>query len=329
MQHILVTGGAGFIGSAFIRFVLRDAARSCRIINYDALTYAANLENLSGFENHPRYLFIQGNILNQALIEKTLLEQEIDTLVHFAAETHVDRSIASAQPFIETNVSGTLALLEAVRKFPHIHFHHVSTDEVYGALGEGGSFNERSHYRPNSPYAASKAASDHLVRAFAHTYNLSTTISHCGNNYGPGQHPEKLIPLMISHCLENKPLPVYGKGNQVRDWIFVDDHVAAIWEIIRHKKRGETYDIGGNHEELTNLELLHLLLKLLSEHTKRPLEHYTSLIRFVTDRAGHDFRYAVDSTKITQELGWRPTTSLPLGLKRTIRWYTSRDSKRG
>lgn len=316
---LFVTGGAGFIGSAFIRYLLRSPDFTGRILNYDLLTYAGNLESLKGFRTHPRYRFVQGDILNQPLVEKLLLEQEIDTVVHFAAETHVDRSIASAQPFIETNVKGTLLLLEAVRKFPPIHFHHISTDEVYGSLGESGAFNENSPYRPNSPYAASKAASDHLVRAFAQTYGISTTISHCSNNYGPHQHVEKFIPLMIHNCLKKKPLPIYGRGSNIRDWLYVDDHAEAIWHILQKGKKRQTYDIGGK-TELSNLEMLHALIDLIQ--SERPGE-YHSLIRFVQDRPGHDFRYALDTSKIEQELQWRPKISLKEGLLRTIRWYSS------
>jgi dTDP-glucose 4,6-dehydratase len=316
-SSLLVTGGAGFIGSAFIRYLLRSDEFKGKILNYDLLTYAANLEFLKGFENHPRYRFVQGDILNQPLVEKLLLDHEIDTIVHFAAETHVDRSIASALPFIETNVKGTLSLLEAVRKFPQIHFHHISTDEVYGSLGEGGVFNENSAYRPNSPYSASKAASDHLVRAFGQTYGVSTTISHCSNNYGPCQNVEKFIPLMIHNCLKKKPLPVYGRGSNIRDWIYVDDHAEAVWRILQLGKKGEVYDVGGK-TELSNLELLHLLIDLI--HSQRPGD-YRSLIRFVQDRPGHDFRYALDPSKIENELGWQPKTTLNDGLLRTIRWY--------
>lgn len=314
--RLFVTGGAGFIGSAFVRYLLRNPEFNGKILNYDALTYAGDLNFLKGFQNHPRHKFVQGNILNQKLIESLLLEHEIDTIVHFAAETHVDRSIASAYPFIETNVMGTLSLLEAVRKFPHIHFHHISTDEVYGALGERGKFDENSRYRPNSPYAASKAASDHLVRAFGQTYQLSTTISHCSNNYGPCQNREKFIPLMIHNCLKRLPLPVYGRGANIRDWLYVDDHVEAIWRILQRGKKGQVYDIGGK-TELSNLELLYLLIELVEKI--RPGE-YHPLIRFVQDRAGHDFRYALDATKIEKELGWSPKTSLQEGLLRTVQW---------
>lgn len=320
LKRLLVTGGAGFIGSAFIRHLLRSSDFDGKIVNFDLLTYAGKLENLDGFQNHPRYLLIQGDINHQSLVEKILEEQEIDAIVHFAAETHVDRSISSARPFLEANVMGTLSLLEALRKFPHVHFHHISTDEVYGSLGESGSFNEHSPYRPNSPYSASKAASDHLVRAFTQTYRLSTTVSHCSNNYGPGQFPEKFIPLMIFHCLQGKPLPVYGRGANIRDWLFVDDHVEAIWTILQKGKSGQTYGIGGG-TELSNLELLHLLIDLLAKETKAAPETYRSLIRFVEDRPGHDFRYSIDSSKIEKELSWKPSISLQEGLARTVRWY--------
>jgi len=320
VKRLLVTGGAGFIGSAFIRHLLRGSEGPDLIVNFDLLTYAASLENLDGFHNHPHYRFIQGDIRNQPLIEKILEQDEIDAIVHFAAETHVDRSIASARPFLEANVMGTLSLLEAVRKFPHVHFHHISTDEVYGSLGESGSFSEHSTYRPNSPYSASKAASDHLVRAFAHTYGLSTTLSHCSNNYGPGQYPEKFIPLMILNCLSEKPLPVYGRGSNVRDWLYVDDHAEAVSSILQKGRKGETYDIGGS-SELSNLELLHLLIDLLAKTTKVDPQRYRSLVRFVEDRPGHDFRYAIDARKIQGELGWRPKTELQKGMIRTIQWY--------
>lgn len=311
LKSLLITGGCGFIGSAFIRYLFRSPPFSGRIVNLDLLTYAANPQPIS----HPRYSFVKGDIRDQPLVERLFCKHSIDTVVHFAAETHVDRSIADAMPFVETNIKGTLSLLEAVRKFPHIHFHHISTDEVYGSLGKEGFFSEQSPHRPNSPYAASKAASDHLVRAFAHTYSLSVTFSHCSNNYGPGQYPEKLIPLMIHNALSGKPLPVYGEGAEMRDWLYVDDHAEAIWTILQKGKRGETYDIGGNGER-TNLALLHQLLAILKEETGIDAK---PLIRFVPNRPGHDFRYAIDSSKIQQELGWRPMTSLEEGLKKTVR----------
>lgn len=321
LSSLLVTGGAGFIGSAFIRYLLRDSQFSGRILNLDALTYAADLKSLNGFHTHPRYHFLQGNIRNQALIETVLLEHEIDTVVHFAAETHVDRSIASAYPFVETNVLGTLSLLEALRKFPSVHFHHISTDEVYGSLGESGQFHEGSLYRPNSPYSASKAASDHLVRAFANTYGLSTTLSHCSNNFGPYQNKEKFIPTMILGCLKSSFLPIYGRGTNIRDWLYVDDHAEAIWNILQFGKKGEIYDIGGD-TEFSNLELLHLIIELLAKKMKKPSDSYLKLIQFVADRPGHDFRYAIDSAKLKKELSWRAKTSIQEGLKRTIHWYT-------
>lgn len=325
LDRILVTGGAGFIGSAFIRWLLRLPDFRGRILNLDKLTYAANLRLLQPLEGHPRYRFIQGDILNQKLIVDLLETHEIDVIVHFAAETHVDKSIASARPFIETNVQGTLSLLEAVRKFPELHFHHISTDEVYGSLGESGSFSEISPYRPNSPYAASKAASDHLVRAFSRTYGISTTLSHCSNNYGPGQHSEKFIPLMISRALEGKPLPVYGRGANVRDWLYVNDHAEAIWRILYLGKQGETYDIGGG-QELTNLDLLKKLLEILSDETGHSLRNYHNLIRFVSDRPGHDFRYAIDNSKIRENLGWEPNMGIDYGLRKTVRWYVRGNS---
>jgi dTDP-glucose 4,6-dehydratase len=314
---LLVTGGCGFIGSAFIRKLLHTPTFTGKIINLDLLTYAARLENVSEFANDDRYYFVQGNICDQPLIEQ-LLSQGVDVIIHFAAETHVDRSIASALPFIETNVLGTLSLLEAVRKFPHVRFHHVSTDEVYGSLGKSGSFDENSPYHPNSPYSASKAASDHLVRAFVHTYNISATLSHCSNNYGPGQYPEKLIPLMIERMIEKKPLPVYGRGANVRDWLYVDDHAEAILAILQFGKKGETYDIGGG-EELSNLDLIHVLIEIIAKETGVESAEYRSLIRFVEDRPGHDFRYAIHSAKIHKELGWSPKTSLHEGLSKTVK----------
>ncbi|MBF8262784.1 MAG: rfbB [Parachlamydiales bacterium] len=320
LDRILVTGGAGFIGSAFIRFLFRLSDSAPHVVNLDVLTYSANLELLKAVDHHPRYRFIQGDINDQTLIESILAEEEIDAVVHFAAQTHVDRSIASAAPFIETNVKGTMALLEAVRQFPEVHFHHVSTDEVYGALGESGAFNEQSPYRPNSPYAASKAASDHLVRAYANTYNLSTTISHCSNNYGPGQYPEKLIPLMILAALAKKPLPVYGRGHHVRDWLYVDDHAEGLWRILCRGQRHQTYDMGGLTER-SNLDLIRHLLEIIADETHRDVRDLNALVRFVEDRPGHDYRYAIDISKIKRELGWEPKIEIQDGLRKTVRWY--------
>lgn len=323
LNSLLITGGAGFIGSAFIRTLLRSSF-SGQIVNLDLLTYAGDLANLEECANHPHYHFIQGDINDRPLLLKLCAQYQIDTLVHFAAETHVDRSIESSSPFIDTNIKGTWNLLELIRSFPHIHFHHVSTDEVYGALGSSGFFNESSPYAPNSPYAASKAASDHLVRAYAHTYSLSTTLSHCSNNYGPAQHPEKFIPRMLTCCLEGKPLPVYGNGLHVRDWLYVEDHAEAILAILQRGRKNETYDIGAQ-TELPNVKLLYILIDLLKEEILIP----EPIIEFVPDRLGHDFRYAIDSSKITRELGWTAKTGLREGLKATVSWYLAKRKEVG
>jgi dTDP-glucose 4,6-dehydratase len=318
--NVLVTGGAGFIGSAIIRFLFSRSNFSGSIWNVDKLTYAANLSALAPVAASPRYHFLQADINDQPRIAELLEEAEIDLIIHCAAETHVDRSIDSALPFLEANVRGTLSLLEAARRFPRLHFHHVSTDEVYGSLPSEGFFTEESPYRPNSPYSATKAASDHLVRAFARTYGLSTTLSHCSNNFGPYQYPEKLIPLLITRALADAPIPVYGSGLNVRDWLYVDDHAAAVWEIARRGAPGEVYDIGGG-EELTNLALVRRALLHLAEATSVPVERYERLITFVNDRPGHDFRYAICAEKIERELGWRPIVDLDEGLRRTVTFY--------
>lgn len=317
--RLLVTGGAGFIGSSFIRVGLEKFPALEKIVNLDLLTYAAHEKNMAPFLHHPKHHFVQGNILDSAHVEKLCKEHAIEAIVHFAAESHVDRSISDPRAFIDTNIVGTFTLLEVVRKNPHIHFHHISTDEVYGSL-ENGFFTETSPYRPNSPYAASKAASDHLVRAWARTYNLSTTLSHCSNNYGPCQHQEKLIPLMISHCLQGKPLPVYGNGHNIRDWLFVDDHADAIWSILNEGKAGEVYDIGGQCEK-RNIDLLHTLIDLLAQKTSKDKQALLNLITFVQDRPGHDFRYAIDASKISYQLKWTPQHTLEQGLEKTLNWY--------
>ena len=319
-KRFLVTGGAGFIGSSFIRYGLQNILGCEKIINLDLLTYAANLKNLALVENDPRYLFVQGDIGDEALVEKLCVDHQIDAIVHFAAMSHVDRSIADPKAFYETNVGGTLSLLEVVRRFPRIHFHHISTDEVYGSLGDEGRFTENSPYLPNSPYAASKAASDHFVRAYAHTYGLSTTISHCTNNYGPCQHVEKFIPHMIYRCYHGKPLPIYGNGENVRDWIFVDDHSQAVWLILERGKSGQVYDVGGGME-VKNIDLLHALMELFAKRQGQNLSQLSSLVTFVADRPGHDFRYAIDCSKISQELGWRPSHTISSGIEKTIDWY--------
>ncbi len=319
-KRFLVTGGAGFIGSSFIRYGLQNILGCEKIINLDLLTYAANLKNLVPIERDPRYFFVQGDICDEALVEKLCLDHQIDAIVHFAAMSHVDRSIADPKAFYETNVGGTLRLLEVVRRSPQIHFHHISTDEVYGSLSQEGHFTENSPYRPNSPYAASKAASDHFVRAYAHTYGLSTTVSHCTNNYGPCQHVEKFIPHMIYGCYHRKPLPIYGNGVNRRDWIFVDDHSQAVWLILERGKRGEVYDIGGG-AELKNIDLLHTLIQAFAEAKQEDPRELSSLVTFIADRPGHDFRYAIDCSKIHQELGWRPSHTISTGIHKTIGWY--------
>lgn len=264
ISSILVTGGAGFMGSAFLRYLLQDLSFEGKVVNLDSLTYAANLLNLSSIEKDSRYHFVLGDIRNQSLLSSICEKERIDAIVHFAAETHVDRSIEDPMIFIETNVKGTSALLEVVKKFPHIHFHHISTDEVYGSLGKEDFFHENSPYLPNSPYAASKAASDHLVRAYGHTYGLSYTISHSVNNYGPGQFQEKFIPLMVLHCLTQKPIPIYGRGENIRDWIYVTDHADAVWQILTKGRSGHVYNIGSGCE-LKNIDLVSKVTTLLAE----------------------------------------------------------------
>ncbi len=319
LKNLLVTGGAGFIGSAFVRsaFARTDIAK---IVDLDALTYAGNMDNLAGLDP-ARHVFVRGDILDGALVTQLVDDHAIDTIVHFAAESHVDRSIHGPAEFIQTNVVGTMHLLDVVRARPAVHFHHVSTDEVYGSLPlDGGIFTEETPYAPNSPYAASKAASDHLVRAWARTYKLSATTSHASNNYGPFQFPEKLIPLMISNCLEGKPLPVYGEGKNVRDWLHVDDHADALWRILEDGVGGEVYDVGGGNE-WRNLDIVHLLCDQLAELRGEPATKYRDLITFVTDRPGHDLRYAIAGDKIADKLGWRPKHDFASGLRATIRWY--------
>ncbi len=315
---LLVTGGMGFMGSDFIRYLLCDTDFRGKIVNVDLLSYAANPENLKSIHTSPRYAFIQVDITNAKQIDQIILENEVDFIINFAAETHVDRSIAEPSPFMDTNIRGTYTLLEAIRMYPHIHFHQISTDEVYGSLGEGGTFTESSSYRPNSPYAASKASADHLVRAYINTYKISATLSHSANNYGPYQFPEKFIPLMITNALRQKSLPVYGKGINIRNWIFVRDHSKAIYEILQ--KGRDSYNIGGL-VEISNIDLLKKVLKILAEEERKSFKEYEKLITFTDDRAGHDFRYSLDTTKIERELGFYPMVQLEEGLRKTVRWY--------
>ena len=330
MKNILVTGGAGFIGSNFVRF-LQAYEKDVQVINLDALTYAGSLLNLEDIPDLDRHIFIRGDICDRSLVDDILHQYSIDTIVHFAAETHVDRSILGPGQFIQTNVIGTYTLLEAARQswmvdhtvpMDMVRFHHVSTDEVFGTLSpDDPPFNEETAYSPRSPYAASKAASDHLVRAYHHTYGLPVTISNCTNNYGPYQFPEKLIPLIILHARDGKPLPVYGDGQQVRDWLFVDDHCEAIWKILREGKIGQTYAIGGDNQP-ANLVIVETICEIMDEVSgNSPHVPHRQLIQFVADRPGHDRRYDMDITKIRTELGWEPRQTLTTGLVQTVQWY--------
>ncbi len=327
-HNILVTGGAGFIGANFIRYYLAQNSK-INIINLDLLTYAGSLKNLENLSDPARHHFVHGNICDAELVKKILHDYAIDTIVHFAAESHVDRSIQGPAPFIQTNINGTFTLLEAARLYwleeqgwnhERCRFHHVSTDEVYGSLATSDpAFTETTPYAPNSPYSASKAASDHLVRAYFHTYQLPMTMSHCSNNYGPLQHAEKLIPTVIRHCLQKKAIPVYGNGSNIRDWLYVDDHCDGIIEIITRAQAGETYNLGGE-TEMDNLAVVNMICQIMDDML--PWEKsYVSLISFVTDRPGHDWRYAVDIAKISRELNWKPRERFMTGLKKTIKFY--------
>jgi len=311
MKRLLVTGGAGFIGSNFVRMVLSEHP-DCLIVNLDKLTYAGNLENLAEFLEHENHKFIKGDICDGALVERIIDEHKIDAIINFAAESHVDRSITEPKAFIEANVTGTLTLLGAARDKNLERFIQISTDEVYGSLGSEGKFTEHTSLSPNSPYSASKAAADHLVRAFGHTWGLRYNITRCSNNYGPYQFPEKLIPLMINNAINDKELPVYGDGLYVRDWLYVYDHCTAIWQVLQKAPPGEIYNIGGCNEK-ANMEVVNLILARLGKPQ--------SLIKHVTDRPGHDRRYAIDASKIINDLDWQPSVSFEEGINRTIDWY--------
>ncbi|MEA5122820.1 dTDP-glucose 4,6-dehydratase [Xanthomonas floridensis] len=327
MATWLVTGGAGFIGG---NFVLEAVAHGVRVINLDALTYAGNLKTLASLEDNPNHVFVQGDIGDGALVARLLAEHQPDAVLNFAAESHVDRSIDGPGAFIQTNVVGTLALLESVRDYwkalpqgsrEAFRFLHVSTDEVYGTLGETGKFTETTPYAPNSPYSASKAASDHLVRAFHHTYGLPVLTTNCSNNYGPYHFPEKLIPLVIAKALAGEPLPVYGDGKQVRDWLFVSDHCDAIRTVLAKGRVGETYNVGGNAER-QNIEVVRAICALLDQQRPRPDgQQRASQITHVTDRPGHDRRYAIDASKLRNELGWQPAYTFEQGIALTVQWY--------
>ncbi len=327
-HKILVTGGAGFIGSHVVRRLVNNYPEYL-IVNLDALTYAGNLENLKDVEGLPNYLFIRGDITDAAAIEELFRDYQFDGIIHLAAESHVDRSIENPMSFIETNIVGTVHLLNAARKYwenqyEGKRFYHVSTDEVYGSLGETGYFTEETPYDPRSPYSASKASSDHLVRAYGHTYGLPFVISNCSNNYGPNQFPEKLIPLIIHNIKHSKALPIYGDGKYTRDWLWVKDHAAAI-DLIYHRGRlGETYNIGGNNE-WKNIDLVEMLCDIMDELLGRPAGSSRKLITFVKDRPGHDRRYAIDASKLKRELDWEPTVKFPDGLRMTAEWYLANE----
>ena len=342
LKNILVTGGAGFIGSNFIHYLFglssakgnlfNDADFSGNVVNVDCLTYAGNLESLKDVEEKfggKRYFFEKVDICNRPEIERILKQYDIDTIIHFAAESHVDRSILGPETFIKTNVMGTFTLLDAARSFwkkpdgtfrDDVLFHHISTDEVYGSLGETGYFTETTPYDPRSPYSSSKASSDHIAMAYFHTYGLPLTLSNCTNNYGPYQFPEKLLPLMISNIRDGKPLPVYGKGDNIRDWIYVEDHNRAVWLIVNKGRTGQKYNIGGENE-WQNIKLLHKVIELSAEKLGKPASEIEKTITYVKDRPGHDKRYAIDCTKIKTELGWKQSVTFDEGLDLTIKWY--------
>ena len=330
MFNVLVTGGAGFIGSNFVRYLL-EVEPDVKIVNLDALTYSGSLENLKDLPNADHYTFTQGDICDAALASSLLRENEIDTIVHFAAESHVDRSITGPGQFVRTNISGTFTLLEAARQYwlqdaakasREVRFHHVSTDEVFGSLApDDPAWTEESPYDPHSPYAASKAASDHLVRAYGHTYGLPFTLTNCTNNYGPYQFPEKLIPLMILNALEGKPLPVYGDGQQIRDWLHVEDHCEAIHLVLKKGRPGSSYNIGGGNQP-SNLTIVETICDILDElRADSQFKPHRQLIQFVKDRPGHDRRYALNIQKIKQDLGWQPRHTMQKGLLETVAWY--------
>ncbi len=328
MKKILITGGAGFIGSAVVRQFINDT--DCHVVNVDKLTYAGNLQSLASVSDNPRYAFEKVDICDAAEVARVFREHQPDAVMHLAAESHVDRSISGPAEFIQTNIFGTYTLLEAARthwnslegdKKAGFRFHHISTDEVYGSLGDEGFFTEQTAYEPNSPYSASKASSDHLVRAWHHTYGLPVVTTNCSNNYGPYHFPEKLIPLVILNAVNGKPLPIYGKGDNIRDWLYVDDHARALRLVLEKGTAGETYNIGGWNEK-TNLQVVQAICTILDALHPQGAPH-SQLITYVTDRPGHDMRYAIDAGKIAKDLGWKPEETFETGLRKTVEWYLS------
>ncbi len=326
MKTLLITGGAGFIGSAVVRQLINDT--DYHVVNVDKLTYAGNLQSLASVSDNPRYSFEQVDICDAAEVNRVFREHQPDAVMHLAAESHVDRSISGPADFIQTNIIGTYTLLEAARvhwnslegeRKANFRFHHISTDEVYGSLGDEGFFTEATAYEPNSPYSASKASSDHLVRAWHHTYGIPVVTTNCSNNYGPYHFPEKLIPLVILNAVNGKPLPIYGKGDNIRDWLYVDDHARALRSVLENGKLGETYNIGGWNEK-TNLEVVLAICTILDELHPQGMPH-NKLITYVADRPGHDKRYAIDATKIADDLGWKPQETFETGLRKTVAWY--------
>tara|TARA_R110002073_G_scaffold7417_2_gene42044 strand:- start:255 stop:1271 length:1017 start_codon:yes stop_codon:yes gene_type:complete len=330
-KNILVTGGAGFIGCNYVRYML-NTYTDVHIINLDKLTYAGSMENMADYIGDDRHQFIKGDICEQSLVAKLLRKNEIDTIVHFAAESHVDNSISDPGAFIQTNVIGSYTLLEAARQYwledkgldkEGVRFHHISTDEVYGSLSKDApAFTEETAYAPNSPYSASKAGSDHLVRTYFHTYGLPVTTTNCSNNYGPYQHREKFIPTIIQSCIEQKPIPVYGNGSNIRDWLYVDDHCRGIDAVIRRGAVGEVYNIGGNNE-WRNIDIVHLICKLMDQVKSENASH-EKLITFVTDRQGHDWRYAIDTKKMFEKINWESVETFETGIRETMEWYLDR-----